>query len=133
MRKLLTLALVFSVNCGTIIHQTTQNIPVTSEPPGASVNVACGDVENPPNLVTPVKVEVHRKPDFCYISLEKEGYERADVHLEKTMSALYIGNVVIGGIIGFIVDGVNGAMWNRTPGKVDVKLKPAEPAKQSTE
>ena len=127
MRKLLTLALLFSVNCGTIVHQTTQMIPVTSEPPGASVTVACGDVENAPNLTTPVKVEVHRKPDFCYISLEKEGYERADVHLEKTMSGLYIGTVLIGGIIGFVVDGVNGAMWNRRPGKVDVTLKPAKP------
>jgi hypothetical protein len=123
-KKLLTLALLFSINCGTIIHQTTQMIPVTSDPPGASVKVACGDVENAPDLVTPVKVEVHRKPDFCYISLEKEGYERADVHLEKKMSSLYIGNVIIGGIIGLVVDAVNGAMWNRAPGKVDVTLKP---------
>src|SRR5689334_23161905 len=62
MRKLLAVALLLCVNCGTIIHQTTQTIPVTSDPPGADVKVACGDVENPPNLVTPVKVEVHRKP-----------------------------------------------------------------------
>jgi hypothetical protein len=126
MRKLTTLALLFSVNCGTIIHQTTQTIPVTSEPAGAAVTVACGEVENAPNLTTPTKVEVHRKPDFCVISLEKEGYAREDVRLEKTLSALYLGNILVGGIIGFIVDGVNGAMWNRKPGKVDVILKPAE-------
>lgn len=125
MRKLAALALLFSVNCGTIVHQTTQFIPVTSEPAGAAVTVACGEVENAANLVTPARVEVHRKPDFCIISLEKQGYEREDVRLGKTMSPLYIGNILIGGIIGFIVDGVNGAMWNRTPGQVAVTLKPA--------
>lgn len=131
MRKLTVLALLFSVNCGTIVHQTTQKIAVRSDPPGAAVKVACGEVENDPNAVTPATVEVHRKPDFCFISLEKEGYERADVKLDRKMSALYLGNVLIGGIIGFIVDGVNGAMWNRTPGKVDVTLKPVAGAASS--
>jgi hypothetical protein len=124
MRKAIVLTLLFSVNCGTIVHQTTQSIPVISDPPGAAVKVACGEVENDANAVTPTTVEVHRKPEFCFISFEKEGYERADVKLGRKMSPLYLGNVIIGGIIGLIVDGVNGAMWNRTPHKVEVKLKP---------
>lgn len=128
MRKLAALLALLAVNCGTIIHQTTQYVPVTSDPPGAKVIVACGDVENDPNATTPTKVEVHRKPDFCQITLKKEGFERADVTLGKQLSGLYIGNVLVGGIIGFIVDGINGAMWNRTPGKIDVTLKPAAAA-----
>jgi hypothetical protein len=124
MRKLVALLAVFAVNCGTIVHQTTQEIPVKSDPPGANVTVACGEVENDPKAMTPTAVSVHRKPEFCQISLTKEGYERMDVQLDRKMSGLYLGNILIGGIIGFIVDGVNGAMWNRTPPAVDVKLKP---------
>lgn len=129
MRKLAAVLALLAVNCSTIVHQTTQKIPVKSDPPGANVIVACGDVENDPQAVTPTTVRVHRKPNFCQISLTKEGYERTDVQLGKTMSALYLGNILIGGIIGLIVDGVNGAMWNRKPGTVDVTLKPvAAPA-----
>jgi hypothetical protein len=128
MKKLIAAILLFSVNCGSIIHQTTQHVPVKSDPPGAAVTVACGDVSNDPKLVTPTVVTVHRKPDFCTIALTKEGYERVDVPLRKTMSALYLGNVLVGGIIGFIVDAANGAMWNRTPATVDVTLKEAVPA-----
>ena len=128
MRKLAAVLALLAVNCSTIVHQTSQKIPVTSDPPGALVTVACGEVDNDPKAVTPTVVRVHRKPNFCEISLTREGYERTAVTLGKTMSALYLGNVLIGGIIGLIVDGVNGAMWNRTPGKVDVQLKPATPA-----
>lgn len=124
MKKLTAVLALFAINCGTIVHQTTQQIPVKSDPPGAAVTVACGEVQNDPKATTPTNVMVHRKPDFCQISLTKEGFERMDVQLGKTMSALYLGNVLIGGIIGFIVDGVNGAMWNRKPDAVDVKLKP---------
>ena len=125
MKKLTALLALLTVSCSTIIHQTTQQIAVKSDPPGAAVTVACGEVENDPKATTPAAVTVHRKPNFCQISLTKEGYERTDVQIGKTMSALFLGNVLIGGIIGFIVDGVNGAMWNRTPATVDVKLKPA--------
>ena len=127
MRKLAAVLALFAVNCGTIVHQTTQQITVKSDPPGANVIVACGEVEgeNDPKATTPTRVIVHRKPDFCQISLTKEGYERTDVSLGRAMSGLYLGNILIGGIIGFIVDGVNGAMWNRTPAVLDVKLKPA--------
>ena len=128
MRKLAAVLALLAVNCGTIVHQTSQKIPVTSDPPGATVTVACGDVDNDPKASTPTVVRVHRKPDFCQVSLTKEGYERTDVQLGKTMSGLYLGNILIGGIIGFIVDGVNGAMWNRKPGTVDVTLKPAAAA-----
>ena len=124
MKKLIAVFALLTVNCGTIIHQTTQYVPVKSDPPGARVVVACGDVVNDENAVTPTRVELHRKPDFCQVTLKKEGYERTDLQFGKAMSGLYLGNVLVGGIIGFIVDAVNGAMWNRTPAAVDVKLKP---------
>ena len=127
MKKLASVVLLFTVGCGSIIHQTTQEVPVKSEPAGAAVTVACGDVTNDPRLVTPAVVMVHRKPDHCTIALEKEGYQREEVSLRKTMSGWYIGNVLVGGIIGFIVDAANGAMWNRTPAEVNVTLKEAPP------
>lgn len=125
MKKLASVVLLFSVGCGSIIHQTTQQVPVNSDPPGAAVTVACGDVYNDPKLVTPATVTVHRKPDSCVISLAKEGYEPSTVTMKKQMSGWYLGNILIGGLVGLIVDAANGAMWNRTPDKVDVTLQPA--------
>ena len=126
MRKALAVAVLFSTGCASIVHQTTQQIPVASNPPGAAVTVACGDVHNDPKLVTPTVVTVHRKPARCGISLAKEGYEPASVDLQREMSGWYLGNVIFGGIIGLIVDAANGAMYNRKPERIDATLTPAK-------
>jgi hypothetical protein len=125
MNKLAAVVLLFSVGCASIVHQTTQQIPVKSEPAGAAVTVACGDVQNDPKLVTPTVVTVHRKPEHCVIGLTKDGYQSSEVALKKAFSGWYIGNLLFGGIIGFIVDAANGAMWNRAPAQVDVTLQEA--------
>lgn len=103
-----------SVNCGTIVHQTTQQVRLNSEPAGAAVTVACGDVHNDPKLVTPAVVTLHRKPAYCGIKLNKEGYAEKELKFGRQMSGWYLGNIIFGGIIGLIVDAANGAMWHRT-------------------
>jgi hypothetical protein len=128
---------VFTVNCGSIVHQTTQQVRVSSEPAGAAVTVACGDVHNDPKLVTPAVVTLHRKPEYCGVKLNKEGYAEKELKFGRKMSGWYLGNVLVGGIIGLVVDAANGAMWNRTPpadatqeaGEVRTTLEPASGAK----
>jgi len=106
-----------------MVNHTTQQIPVASEPSGAAVRVDCGNVKNDPKLVTPAVVTVQRKADHCTIALEKRGYQPAEVKLEKSMSGWYLGNIVLGGFVGLIVDAANGSMYKRTPDKVQVTLK----------
>jgi hypothetical protein len=122
MKKMFALVAMLMTGCASIVHQTTQQIPVASNPPGAAVTVACGDVSNDSKLVTPTVVTVHRKPKLCAISLTKDGYQPTEVALAKKMSGWYLGNILFGGIVGLIVDAANGAMYDRTPPKVDVTL-----------
>jgi hypothetical protein len=129
MKRLASVILLFTLGCASIVHQTTQEVPVKSDPAGAAVTVACGDVHNDPKLVTPTVVTVHRKPDHCVIGLTRDGYQPAEVVLRKSVSGWYVANLLIGGIIGFVVDAANGAMWNRSPAEIDVKLQ--EPSKPS--
>lgn len=131
MKNLVSFAAMLLVGCASIVHQTTQQVAVKSNPSGAAVSVACGDVHNDPKLVTPTVVTVHRKPKQCTISLAKSGYQPAEVSLNRTMSGWYAANVLIGGIIGLIVDAANGAMYDRTPSAVDVQLTPSAGALHS--
>ena len=131
MKNAAVVLVLFSFGCASVAHQTTQMIPVTSDPSGAEVSVNCGKVTNEPNLVTPAMVRVQRKAQTCVISVAKEGYQAWTVELEKRMSGWYFGNIVLGGIPGFIIDAVDGAMYNRTPGVVDAKLTPNRVASAS--
>ena len=58
------------------------------------------------------------------LRISKEGYRDQDVTFTKSMTPWYLGNVLLGGIVGFIVDAANGAMYDRKPAGVDVKLEP---------
>ena len=124
--------IMFLTGCASVVNHTTQQIPVTSDPAGAVVRVDCGDVKNDPKLITPAVVTVQRKADHCTIALEKAGYAPAEVKLAKSMSAWYLGNVVLGGFVGMIVDASNGSMYNRTPSKVQVNLAPGQALKAGT-
>jgi CxxC motif-containing protein len=123
MKKTLSLLMILCLTgCASVVNHTTQQIPVDTDPSGANVFVDCGDVKNDPKLVTPAVVTVQRKADHCSISFEKPGYRPAEVTLAKSMSGWYLGNIVLGGFIGLIVDASNGAMYKRTPSEVKVSL-----------
>lgn len=124
MRKLAAvLTSVLCLNCASIVHQTTQQVPVKTDPPGAAVTVACGDVNNDPKLTTPTVITLHRKPDHCSLKLSKEGFVDKEIIFTKALSGWYLANILAGGIVGFIVDAANGAMFDRKPTGVDEKLQ----------
>ena len=118
--------LLLTVNCASIVHQTTQYVPVKSQPEGAAITVSCGGVSNDPKLVSPATVTLHRKAHHCSLKLTKEGFKPKELSFARAVSGWYFGNVLVGGIVGLIVDAANGAMWNRTPSVIDVTLEPEE-------
>jgi hypothetical protein len=118
MKKGLSLALlaVFSVRCASIAHGSHQQIPVSSDPPGARVEVACatGTFNAPP---TPAEITLKRNRANCNVTVSKEGYRPETFSLSREVSGWYFGNILIGGIIGLIIDGADGAMFNQSCGK----------------
>jgi hypothetical protein len=142
MRRAVAVCLVafLGVNCGSIVHQTTQQVHITSEPAGAAVTVSCGDVNNDPKLLTPAVVTLHRKPNYCGVKLNKQDYAEKELKFGRQMSGWYLGNILFGGVIGLIVDAANGAMWTRTTptnakqeaGEVKVTLDPVSNASSGT-
>jgi hypothetical protein len=119
---LLSAALLLSARCATISHGTTQPILVESDPSGAVVSLSCvqGSV---PNLgSTPVTIDVERKSKSCAIGVEKPGYEPTHVPLQRTFSGAYVGNLLVGGVVGLVADAADGAMYKQGPSVVRVSL-----------
>ncbi|MBA2369413.1 MAG: PEGA domain-containing protein [Candidatus Protochlamydia sp.] len=106
------------VSCATVINGTTQKIPLTSEPMGASVMI-----DGQPVGYTPTQVEVKRKYSHL-ITFEKDGYESENVKLEPVLSGAVAGNILAGGFIGWGVDAINGSQYRLIPDAVNVRLKP---------
>lgn len=113
-----------TLRCASIVHGTTQTISITSEPRGAKAELKCleGAVES--GLPTPTSVTLKRSKVSCSIVVSKSGYTPVTFELQRNMSGWYIANILIGGLVGFIVDAADGAMFNQSPKSVHAVLYP---------
>ena len=72
-------------------------------------------------------MKVKRKPGFD-LTISKPGYQTQTVTVDSSMSGgggvAGAGNILLGGVIGGIVDGTNGSMNNLSPNPVTVTLVP---------
>ena len=128
--SILFLGALFALSgCATVAHGRFQQVPVVSNPPGAAVEVDCGQG---PVVAgeTPVVVKVRRKAEFCAITLTRDGYRPATVTLARRWSGWIWGNLLLDDafVVGAAIDLADGAMYTRTPGKVRVTLKTDESA-----
>jgi hypothetical protein len=109
------------VGCASIIHGTRQNITVTTLPTKANVSIkTIGGIEVF-NGTTPVLTKISRNNEYdVFVTLE--GYKVTKVHISKNFDALFLGNLLCGGVVGMIIDGVNGAMWKLEPNAININL-----------
>lgn len=102
--------------CATIIHGGTQDIRVSSQPPGAVVRV------QGMATTTPGVLKLERKGTYTLV-FEKEGYKAVEVQLNKTVDGWLFGNIIFGGLIGLVIDFVSGAAYKLTPSEVNSVLE----------
>jgi len=111
----------FFMSCASIIHGTKQDISITSSPEAADLTVKTAGGVVSFTGKTPATVKLRRKNEYdVFINLA--GYQEAKVHINKNFDALYLDNIVCGGIIGLIIDASNGAMNKLEPNVINVTL-----------
>ena len=107
--------------CATVTRGTKQKFEIKSQPPGADVSMTTGET-----CVTPCTLKLKRKTAFV-ATITKPGYKPAQVNVTSSVHgggvAGAAGNVLLGGIVGIVVDGTNGSMNDLTPNPIDVTLE----------
>jgi hypothetical protein len=105
-----------------MISGTSQTIGVDSHPAGVTVTVQPGNVK----ATTPTRLTLKRNESGYRLRFEKDGYEPVDVRLASTTNGWVYGNLLIGGLIGLLIDYSNGAAYALTPDEITANLSPAE-------
>lgn len=117
--------------CATVTRGTSQKFAIESSPTEAEVSLSTGQ-----QCVTPCEVKLKRKPGFT-ATVKKPGYQTQTLTVESKLggggAVAGAGNLLLGGVIGGIVDGTNGSMNNLTPNPLVVTLVPeTAPVAEST-
>jgi uncharacterized protein YceK len=116
---LLTLFLLIALNgCATIIHGTTQDIGVTTDPSGADLLV-----DGQQHYKSPAVITMKRKDDHT-VEISQEGYKKETVEIKGALSWTVAGDFLAGGAIGYGIDAATGAQRRLEPESVNVRLQP---------
>ena len=107
--------------CATIIHHGgKQRILISSNPTGATATI-----DGLLKVETPGEVKLKRGRTHVVV-IEKEGYETAQVIVDHDLSGWVFGNILLGGLIGLVVDFSTGGAWNLEPETVAATLRPVK-------
>jgi hypothetical protein len=108
--------------CATVTRGTRQTFKVDSTPTAAKVELSNGE-----SCVTPCTLKLKRHPGVT-ATITKDGYQtqivKVDSELHGGGAVAGAGNLLLGGVIGGLVDGSNGSLNSLSPNPLQVTLVP---------
>lgn len=122
--------------CASATRGWHEQIMLASTPSGATATMdgLMGTSADQPtksmSCTTPCSIQVNRN-DNLTVKFEKDGFEPQVVALSKEVAgtgvAGFAGNILLGGVVGMVVDGASGAAMDHKPNPVTVTLQPVAP------
>jgi hypothetical protein len=109
--------------CATVLNGTSTDYTTTTTPDGASVKFTGGQT-----CTTPCSLEFKRKSDIR-ADITLAGYKPTYVLIQSKLGGSAFGNILLGGGVGAIVDGSNGASNRLYPRPLIVRLAPECPTR----
>jgi hypothetical protein len=126
---LAALAALSLAGCASATRGWSENITVSTTPSEATATFNITG-EAPKTCVTPCVMQVKRQDEIT-IDIVKDGYQPEVVALTKeitsTGAAGFAGNLLLGGVVGGVVDAASGAALDHKPNPVILTLKPIAP------
>jgi hypothetical protein len=111
--------------CVTIMKGSGTQIPLVSSPSGASVTLVGSKDGQIVRTETPAQVYLRHGQDYT-ATFEKGGFETTKSLIESTYSGWFFpGNLILGGIIGIIIDAAGGRVSTLSSDPVHVTLRPS--------
>lgn len=107
-------------SCATVMHSTTQEIELKSQPPNANIIVDGKKFGTSPQLVNIDRGFNH------VVKFQLEGYEDYETQVTRKISFWFWLNALNGFIPGMVIDTFTGSMYNLLPDQIDVELTPAK-------
>jgi hypothetical protein len=123
------IALFATSGCASIISGRHAEVAFDSYPANAHVTIRDNSGRQVAALKTPGVVSLKRNRRFFMparytATIESPGCQPADVPLRSTINPWILGNVIVGGLPGLVVDTATGAAWMPRQSQIHQQLSP---------
>lgn len=118
------LAVVCLPGCATIVDGTTQRVAIQTAPNGAACTVQRGGEYLGTITPTPGVLLVDRSRRDLTVVCNRPGWEPTVANIESKFTGVMLGNAIIGGWGGVIVDAATGAGHRYDDGKIILMTPP---------
>ena len=124
MQRFAVLALVALLPaCATVVEGTSDTVTLSTTPAGATCTVDRNGERVAAVSATPGSVRLSKSRHDLNVTCTKDGHQPASTTASSRFTGATFGNVLVGGVVGVVVDAASGAN-NRYP--ADVRLDLAE-------
>jgi|LauGreDrversion4_2_1035121.scaffolds.fasta_scaffold290606_2 hypothetical protein len=122
MKKLLSSTFVLILlgvsSCATIILGSKQSVGISSNPSSAKIYINEESVGT-----TPKTVDIKKKDAKSFkVKIELDGYQPYETVLTRKTSGWIAGNILLGGLIGLVVDLATGGAYVLTPDQIQAEF-----------
>jgi uncharacterized protein YceK len=119
----------FISGCASIISGRSADVAIDSNPRGAHVVIHDNKGREVASLNTPGVVTLKRNRNYFLparytATIEAPGYAPAEVAIRSSVNPWVLGNIVVGGVPGLIVDNATGAAWKPSQSEIHSQLTP---------
>jgi hypothetical protein len=103
--------------CASIVSDSKEALTISSNPMAAQIAIVDQSGVEIYRGTTPATITLDASAGYFdgqeyTVTFSKEGYDPTTVKLDSRINGWYVGNIVFGGFIGWlIVDPLTGAMW----------------------
>jgi hypothetical protein len=59
------------------------------------------------------------------VAVSLQGYQTQTLPIGHSFNAIYLGNILCGGLVGLVIDPITGAMWNLDPNELRITMQTA--------
>lgn len=112
--------------CATVIEGTSQSVTLNTNPPGAECHLTREGKEIGAIAQSPGSVRIDKSKNDITATCTKDGYQQTAVTTSPKFVGTTFGNIVLGGVVGAVVDASSGANYSY-PDAIQVVMTPASP------
>lgn len=112
LKAILILPLAMLSACATLVNGSSQNVTVSTSPPGASCTLDRVGARVGAIPATPGSVRLDKSKNDLSVTCSKDGYQTATTAHAPSFSGATFGNIIAGGVVGVVVDAASGANYS---------------------